>query len=526
MKFKNIKIKLLVLIVSSFFCSCTDIEPESTSTITPDNFFQNEDDFKASVSSVYEGMWGLTAFNYLYTVEANSDAICTPSRVAPAGWEDGGTHRKLEYHSIEPSQGWPVADTYNNLLSAIARANVSVTGISISKANIDPIIKGRYLDEARTLRAFFYWLAMDLYGDVPLVKTFQDSKNPVGNTPRKEIFKFLVDELVDVINSGNLYPSTMVDGKSVFPRITVMTAKALLAKIYLNGEIYTGEKYYKESLALCNDLINNKNKYGIGLYNGDFMELFGTNNKDPKYATEILFFFHIEPSKMANYANIGWTRFSLPLGMKTKFDLNYDPWNGACLEKHFVDTFDPDDIRYKKQILDGPQFEKDGVTPILTTTAPRVPLVMVRDFPLIGASENQGCRITKWQGDKAAINGNSNNGWPIIRYADILLVAAECELRTSGSQLNADNYVNEVRARAFSPAKPLSNVSLLDVYNERGRELFSEGHRRIDQIRFDKWGDGDFKNDANFKSANYTKIWPFPNNQLEANKNLKQNPGY
>lgn len=525
MKYNVLKSFFTACILSISVTACTDIEPESLSNVTPDNFFNSEDDFKASISSVYESIGGFTWFNYLYCVEANSDAICTPSRIAPAGWEDGGTHRKIELHGIEPNQGWPINEVYTNIMLAISRANVSINGITNSKAAVSSQIKGRYLDEARILRAYIYWLAMDLFGDVPLVKTFQDYKNPIGNTPRVEIFEFLTEELKSVIANGYVYNNIIIDGKHVFPRLTVMTAKALLAKIYLNGEVYTGKPYYTEALVQLNDLINNKASYGIGLYTGNYHDMFRIDNFNSKFASEFLFFHDISPVRMANFAGIGWAQFSLPQNMKTRAGMNAEPWNGACLEKHFVDTFDPDDIRYKLGVLDGPVFEADGVTPIKGKTS-GLPLVITRDFPLIGAADYQGCRITKWQGDNKSVGQRPNNGWPIIRFSDVLLMAAECELRTNGSQSKADSYVNSVRARVFNPAKPLTNVTLNDLYNERGRELFSEGHRRIDQIRFKKWGDGDFNTNPDFKSDAHTQIWPFPTTQLEVNRNLRQNPGY
>jgi hypothetical protein len=115
----------------------------------------------------------------------------------------------------------------------------------------------------------------------------------------------------------------------------------------------------------------------------------------------------------------------------------------------------------------------------------------------------------------------TSNDIPIFRYADILLMKAELLLR-KGDAGGALQYVNEVRAR--SGAVPATEVTMESLLDERARELFAEGHRRTDMIRFGVYGNPRWEKPN--QSESYTTIWPIPQSQIDVNQNLVQNPGY
>ncbi|MCV9389296.1 RagB/SusD family nutrient uptake outer membrane protein [Reichenbachiella ulvae] len=516
MKNKIYKISIGLLSIW-FMAACTDLNPVFKDKIASENFFQTESDFEQATAACYGQLQTLSWFGYWFTTSQNSDETCTPSREG-GGWDDGGTHRNMELHDVQPEQGWPINGVWNNMMSAIAVINSSINGLSAASA--DETVKSKYLAEMRTLRAYFYWLAIDLYGDIPLVLEAQDANDPMGNTPRSETVQFLLEELDWVL--GQDIPEGYVSNPSWFPRVTKTTAKAIKAKILINAGVYTGTERYAETLDLLEEILNTDQE--SALYGGNYFDLFGVNNENR--TDEFVFYADLSPTDMStNYGNF-WPHFSFHGALTQKYSMAGGPWGGISIENHFYQSFDANDQR-REGILVGPQSFDDG-SPLYEdpNAASPVQLDLNPVFPLRNAPANAGGRIAKWETDPTAINNRMHNGWPIIRHADLLLMAAECELRVNGTSAAADAYVNQVRARAFEPDMPLSNVTLDDVFDERGFELYTEGHRRMDQIRFDKWDIGDFAGDAEYNDASTTTVWPIPEFALNANKNLNQNDGY
>jgi len=186
----------------------------------------------------------------------------------------------------------------------------------------------------------------------------------------------------------------------------------------------------------------------------------------------------------------------------------YSGWNGTIVPEDFFEKYADNDIR-KNQFLYGEQ--PGGIN--YTVNVPSL------DNP--GAPPQAGVRNVKFYPAQPMDGGGASNDFPIYRYADILLMIAECNVRL-GNGGTAKPYVDMVRQRAGLDALA-SNPTLEDVYNERGFELNWEGHRRQDMIRF-----GTFLLPNQFRGASppYRTLFPIPTSALDANPNLQQNPGY
>ncbi|MEL7340658.1 MAG: RagB/SusD family nutrient uptake outer membrane protein, partial [Bacteroidota bacterium] len=136
------------------------------------------------------------------------------------------------------------------------------------------------------------------------------------------------------------------------------------------------------------------------------------------------------------------------------------------------------------------------------------------------ARRQAGARIGKYEFALGATN-NLSNDFPVYRYGDILLMKAEILWRQNNGSAEALDLVNEIRARAGAPA--FASLDADNLLAERGREMAFETHRRTDLIRFDKYNDPWWEKDASDETKN---IFPIPRGQIDANKNLTQNPGY
>jgi hypothetical protein len=187
--------------------------------------------------------------------------------------------------------------------------------------------------------------------------------------------------------------------------------------------------------------------------------------------------------------------------------MGFAGWNGTIIPAEFYNKFSSTDVRLK-QFLVGPQ--SDGTNYTQTVSSLIDP----------GASPNEGIRDVKFYPAGVMDASGASNDFPIYRYADVLLMQAECELRL-GNTAAAAPFINQVRERAG--LSDIASPTLTDVYNERGFELNMEGHRRQDMIRF-----GTYLDAHGFVSQgqDYMKLFPIPSAVLTVNPKLKQNPGY
>ena len=186
----------------------------------------------------------------------------------------------------------------------------------------------------------------------------------------------------------------------------------------------------------------------------------------------------------------------------------YSGWNGTIVPKEFFLKYDANDIR-RKQFLVG---EQPGGTNYTLEVASL-------DNP--GADPQAGVRNVKFYPVAPRTGGGASNDFPIFRYADVILMMAECNARL-GNAAAAKPFIDQIRVRAGLTALD-HNPTLDEIYNERGFELNWEGHRRQDMIRFDKFL---LANEFRPASPAFRKLFPIPTSALDANRGLKQNPGY
>ncbi|MEL6650163.1 MAG: RagB/SusD family nutrient uptake outer membrane protein [Bacteroidota bacterium] len=503
--------------------ACTNLDEQLFDQIAAEDFYQNEAELQAGLATVYQH---LTNFSFWFTpvMENASDALTIYTH--SGGWNND-RHRRTDTHQLRASdnRAFPLNQGWNNIFDGIAKANSAISSIETNAEEGE--LKDEFLAEARSLRAWFFFLGMDLYGDMPLVTTpFVDPNNLPSRAPRPEVFAFCEAELLWAIER---LPSGMDPDR--FPRLNQESVRAILAHLYANAEVFTrsnaaspnsGTPRWEDCITQCRAI---RNAAGYEL-TANYFDVFKVNN-DALAMSEMLFYVDHEPGVSGGVVPLVRQCLTQPWVNEYFPALPFNVWNGPAVQMSFWDQYDVDDIRRNEGFLEGVQFTQDGDTLKdpngLVVNHQREFYLRPDDGPADYLGVYEGIRPFKFEPDVNAVGANQGNGFPTIRLAGIMLLEAECLIRLNGPNGESDDLINQVRARVFDPAKPLTNASLEEVYWERGFELFGEGHRRRDQIRFDTFHLADDFHDEHSRDFN---IWPIPQDQIEANPNLSQNPGY
>ncbi|MCB2379107.1 RagB/SusD family nutrient uptake outer membrane protein [Hymenobacter sp. BT635] len=401
----------------------------------------------------------------------------------------------------------------NEFLRQTTPEKLSERGISASGevANI-----GQYRAEARFLRALSYTHLMDLYGNVP----FTTEASVIGDLPpqksRAELFAFIDTELKEIENS-------MLAPRTQYGRADKGALWALQTMVYLNAEVYAKTNRYTDAITAAKKVLSAN--YSLA---PEYRSLFLADNHEGAAKNEMIFPIVFDGVYTQNF---GGTTFlvhaSIGGSMKAaEFGVN-GGWFGLRAKKNLVDLFPGGATSTDKRAMFYTQDQSKEITNF-------------SDF-------SQGYPVTKWRNVKLdgtpgswypKPDGSGGNGdfvdtdFPLFRLADVQLMYAEAVLRggTGGDAGQALTYVNAIRTRAG--ATPLGSISLDDILAERGRELYWEGHRRTDLIRFGKYTTGAYL--WPFKGgvaegrgvADTRTLFPIPTSDRIANPNLKQNDGY
>ncbi|MBX6361805.1 MAG: RagB/SusD family nutrient uptake outer membrane protein [Acidobacterium ailaaui] len=552
---RDIKYIVLFSGLISILTSCHKLDVTANSEYTASVFPKTEAQFQSIIGPIYIQLRSAYSVDYWFIQELSTDEAILPAY--GGNWYDGNKYQELHRHTWTQDNAW-VNSAYSYAEQLVGLCNQT---LYILKDAEESSSKDKSVAEVKTIRAFAFWMLMDLYGNVPLDTTYP-STGLHTNASRTEVFNYIESELKAVIP----YLSTNVD-QSTYGKPTRYMAFALLAKMYLNSEVYTGTPRYNECIAVCDSIISS-GKYALEP-RATYLQMFYPDN-GPQYR-EFIFVIPYDPSTSSGYMYHARYDLNRNLGIKYRYagskpGNNVDPiingttGNGLVNNKpsgpratlsSFLNYFlkDTNDIRLK-QWLYGPQYWDDG-NPIMVQTTKKGynqfytgsdggdtyiyhlvidTSIQLRLNPTLfdcGNDEiawNQGARNIKFYPDANSTTRNQNNDVPVFRYSDIILMKAEAILRGGNPSMGqtALSLVNMVRSnRTTSPA--WASVTLEDLYEERCREFTWECWHRNDMIRFGKYEDTyGFKTNAD----TYRRIFPIPTTAMQANPKLKQNPGY
>lgn len=368
-----------------------------------------------------------------------------------------------------------------------------------------------YLAEARFLRALAYYHALDMFGNVPFVT----EKDPIGKFFPKQIgktalFNYIESELKAI--DGDL-----VDARAnEYARVDKAGAWTLLAKLYLNAKVYTGVERNTDCITYSKKVID----AGYNLH-PVFKNLFLADNhlNNP----EVILPFAFDGIHTRSLGGTNFIIFTSVGGNMKPADFGITSgYAGSRATKSFVEKFaDPSGATDKR--------------PMFFTNGQSLEITDISKFAQ-GYGVNKFRNITS-TGAVGSSTAYVDTDFPMMRLADVYLMYAEAVLRggTGGSQTEALSYINKIRERAYGNTAGnigAANFTLSFILDERARELYWEGYRRTDLIRFGQFTDGDYVwpfkgNEAVGKKteAKYN-VFPIPAAEIGANPNIVQNTGY
>ncbi len=538
---KKIVVKIAFLLaITGFMTNCHKLDVPITSALTPDVFPQNQAQFIQAAGPPYAALRGNFALDYHFIQSETTDESIMPAR--GGNWYDNQNYLMLHYHTWTRDHGWTTGNW--NWISTIVGTTNQALSILDKTMPATNTTKPTMLAELRMVRAIAYFMWMDLYGNVPIITTYGEFE-PKANSSRAEVFAFIETEIKAAL--PNL--SSTVDA-TTYGRPTTFTAHALLAKMYLNAEYYTGKAQYDACIAAC-DAVINSGKYALEP-RATYLQQFYPNNGPAM--KEFIFAVPYDPAAgglPGTNSNMYHARYDVLRSQTKRFNLPFTPSSPRSTLPEFYAYFtkDTNDIR-NKQWMVGKQFNADG-TPLMVTTTKKgydqfytgadggaaltyqveiTPDIVLRQDAVTydcGNDEiawNMGIRNIKFYPDATSTSRNQNNDIPFLRYSDVILMKAEAILRGGAATGGATalSLVNQLRAlRTTSPA--WTAVTLEDIYGERNREFAWENWHRNDMIRFgkyeSKWG---FKTNT----ETFRRIFPIPTSAFVVNPALKQNPGY
>ncbi len=527
---KNINKLLSILVLIVVFSSCNDdlnVTPIDPNEQTAATVYNDPASYKKILAKLYAGLAttgqrgpaglpdiagideGFSSYirMYWYHQELSTDE-------AVIAWND---QTIKDFHN----QSWGAGDVfiqalYSRIFYQITFANEylrETTEEKLDSRGVDESLKqeiGYFRAEARFLRALSYWHALDLFGNVPFV-TEEDAIGAFlpEQISRKDLFNYIESELKDI--ETKLMPPR----QNEYARADQAAAWMLLAKLYLNAEVYTGTSRYDEVIAYTKKVID----AGYSLnpdYAGNFMA-------DNHNSLELIFAVAFDGLNTQTWGGTTFIAHAAVGGNMSAGDFGLDGgWGGTRTTSAFVDKFDDPSGNTDSRAM----FFTDGQS------------LEINDISVF----TDGYAIAKWKnitesGDPGSSLTFVDIDFPVFRLADAYLMYAEAVLRggSGGSVAEATGYINQLRERAYGDTS--GNIGDLElnldfVLDERARELYWECHRRTDLIRYGRFSESDYvwpwkggKKEGISTDSKYD-LYPIPSSDLAANPNLDQNVGY
>lgn len=457
------------------------------------------------------------------------------SDACKCAWENDAWVRAMNTNTWSDADNDATYAVYVRTLQGIAYTNEYLRQTAsdrLSDRGVSSELAARiqsFRAEARFLRAYFYWMALDVFGDVP----FTTENSPFGGgvnpkqASRKDVFDYCISELTDLAADDSPMPAA----RSNYPRADKGAVLGLLARMYLNAEVYTGTPMWQKAKDACEDIFT----MGYSLC-PEYADLFrGDNGENPEALNEIIFGISYDAEQTQSYGGTSY----LTLAAIAATDVSStqmingvnNGWGGIrvpyeYVEKYFnvrnadysAGTYDVNDKRGRMFYIKGRSESMDGALYVFLNGWSCL------KFNNIPHNMDQDSYLAT-----AASKAYSDIDFPMIRLGEIYLIYAEACMNL-GQANTALPKVQELAARAGVTAP--TSITQEWLIEERARELMWEGHRRTDLIRYGKFTSSSFL--WTYKGGSFSgqgfddhmKIFAIPASELASNPELHQNPGY
>lgn len=502
MKFKYIAF----VILTSVLASCTNLDEELYDKVSTDAYGKTSSEIQTIVGGAYGTLRGFndsgtggticypTCEFVFFLNECASDEACIPTR--GTDWYDGGRYQQIQYHTWDANNVLVLSSWKYNFQGI---ANVNSIIYQVNKSGLTTEQKGVVNAELRGLRAYYYYNLLDQFGAVPIITNFEDAGLPEKSS-RDSVFRFVEKELTDIMVNLPVNIS--------YGRFTKNVANALLARLYLNAQVYTGIARWTDCISTCEKI------KGYTL-ESNYFESFKTVNQTSKEIIFAIPYDHKE-NTVGNYLASMTFHYNQKYAFSTTGTY---PWcgNGICAKPGLYSSFDAADVR-RKSLLIGDQINlATGAVISMDNGNPLSYTEEIGDYTK--ALQNEGARLYKYE-VLADDKWERDNDWVLMRYSEVLMMKAEANFRL-GFDNNAIPLVNQIRTRAGLPNITAVTADVLDA--EWKHEFVFEGLRRTTNIRF-----GTFFNPWWSKTATAPSrgVYPIPQNVLDLNPSLTQNPDY
>lgn len=534
-------LSLSLLFLSSLaFSSCLDQQPKDS--LTEEQVYTSSRSlYLNTVATLYnhiggnkdsEGLQGTYRGVYDYNTFTTDEAMIP---IRGGDWYDGGFWENLYLHRWDASDR-SLYDTWKYLYKVIVFSNEGLVMLDKYRSLLTDSEYQNYQAEVRAVRALYYFYLMDMFGNIPLVTTTNENIENAGQTSRPQVFRFILSELqaaIPYLPSGH----SNYEGEN-YGRITQPVAYFLLAKLFLNSEVYADNDWTDQQRPNGTDLQFTVDGKQMNAWQAcqTYCEKITNNGFSLSAVYASNFYVHNETSP----ENI----FIIPMD-KHLYKNQYQYFfrsrhyahgdaiggaseNGACatvstvrafgygsdsLDRRFSDNLYADTVRVNNNIV-----RLENGQPLIYM--PLAVEINLTNSPYI---KTAGARMAKYEVDRNAYNDGKSpdNDIVLFRYADVLLMQAEAKIR---NDQNGSNELNAVRQRSGMPA---TTATLDHLLTERLLELMWEGWRRNDLIRFDRFHQSYDQRTAPISETDrHTIVFPIPTRALALNRKLRQNPGY
>ena len=535
-KYKNILWILMLVLMSS--CLNEDLKDQ----LYEEDIYNNANNIYVNAVAVLynyiggsadsEGLQGTCRGVYDYNTLTTDEAMIP---IRGGDWYDGGLWENMYLHKWNAND-LPLYNTWKYLYKVVVLANKSLSVIDTYGHLLNEEQKNAYQAEIRAIRALFYYYIMDMYGRIPLVTSYNEKQDEVIQSERSEVFRFIVNELQEVVASLPDEHSNRMGNH--YGRITAPVVHFLLAKLALNAEIYCDDNWtdgirpngkelffqvdgeqlnaweacirYCDKLAESGYVLEKDYSYNFAVHNENSSENIFTIPLDKNfYAAQFHYLFR---SRHYNHGGA--------LGGASE--------NGTSATVSTVLAYgygtDHVDTRFEKNFYAG-QVVVDGKIVKLDSGEPLEYKPLELKLNLTGTPyvKTAGARMAKYEVDRTSHSDGRqpDNDIVLFRYADVLLMKAEAKVRNG-----EDGFweLNQVRRRVGMPDR---NATLENILEERLLELVWEGWRRQDLIRFGLFHQSyDQRKQLADEANGYTTVFPIPQKCIDLNPRLEQHVGY
>lgn len=496
------------------FSGCKKLDENLYSVATSENFFKTAEQVMAAYVMPYSFMQ-----THIYQVHFALQEFPTDEAVVPVRYgyiDQEGAWIRLHQHTWTSSDSWILAE-WQNMFQAIGYCNYFIDAVAnkdLSEMNL-PVSKEQMIAEIKMVRALHYYWALSDFGNIPIVEHLGEASPPTKSS--SEVFAFIEKEIKD-----NISKLGEKGDAGWYGHFTKSAAQALLAKLYLNAEAFTGQARWQDCITASDAVIDSD--YSL---DENWNDPFKVENE---YSNENIFVVPFDASNGQQF-NFIEQNFHENI-LFAKYNVEYYGWHKVSTQESFFNLYQDNDRRIEQWVV-GPQTYEDengDEQPILNWSEEPMDVTPYIDMLInYDGGEAQGAMNQKYEMVQGGLSSMSND-MVVFRLADILYTKAEALMRLNGglATQEAVDLVNQVRQRSFESGDPdaeytTGTLTIDELLDERGREFAYEMFRREDLIRFGKYNDAWWEKEATDEKYN---LYPIPFDVITANPKLTQNPGY